>query len=272
MHSTAGHDPTAPLGATPLGIIAGTGFYSLAALAGAQERDVTTPYGVARLVTGTWHGLPVVFLTRHGAGHSVPPHMVNYRANITALKQAGVRDVLAVTAVGAIDPALRPGDLVCLHDFLDFTKNRILTFFDGTTPEGVVHIDVSTAYHPELRRELLQAAQLSGQPMRDGGVYAAFEGPRFETPAEVRMAGLLGGTVAGMTGVPECQLAVEAGLRYAAVSLVCNPCAGLTDEPVSHEDVGRVLAETGARVIGVLDTLIASRGSAGVLPTGVETP
>lgn len=245
----------------PIGIIAGTGFYELAQLADATSREVTTPYGLARLTLGRWHGLAVAFLTRHGTGHGVPPHLVNYRANIAALRDVGARDVFAVNAVGSIDPALAPGDLVLLDDFLDFTKARALTFFDGSTPEGVVHVDVSTAYHPELRRELLQAAADCGQPIRDGGVYAAFEGPRFESPAEVRMAGLLGGTVAGMTGIPECTLAVEAGLRYAAVALVCNPCAGLVDEPVTVEEVNATLAASGERVLAVLDRLLATRAA-----------
>ena len=248
---------TSPGGAGPVGIIAGTGFYTLASLADAEDRDVETPYGVARVTQGTWHGLEVAFVTRHGTGHSVPPHLVNYRANIDGLRRLGACDVLAVNAVGSIDPGLASVDLVCPHDFLDFTKRREATFFDGSTPEGVVHVDVASAYHPELRRELLQAATDCGVELRDGGVYAAFEGPRFESPAEVRMAGLLGGTIAGMTGVPECTLAVEAGLRYAAVALVCNPCAGLTDAPVTVEEVNATLAESGQRVLHVLDRLLA---------------
>ena len=246
----------------PLGIIAGTGFSSWAGLADARPREVPSAYGVAHVLEGTWHGLPVVFLARHGAGHSVPPHMIDYRANIAGLAAVGVRDVVAVNAVGSIDPTLAPGDLVLVDDFLDFTKGRAHTFFDGSTEAGVVHVDVSRAYDPDLRRELLQAAADVGQEVRDGGVYAAFEGPRFETPAEVRMAGLLGGSVAGMTGVPECPLAVEAGLRYAALALVCNPCAGLTAEPITIEEVDRVLAETGRRVLAVLDRFVATRAAA----------
>lgn len=247
--------------ADPLGIIAGTGFYALAQLADAAERDVATPYGAAHVTEGTWHDLPVVFLTRHGAGHSVPPHLVNYRANIAGLKAAGVHDIVAVNAVGSIDPALEPGDVVLLDDFLDFTKGRELTFFDGSTPEGVVHVDVSAAYDPDLRRELLQAAAACQQPLRDGGVYAAFEGPRFESPAEVRMAGVLGGTVAGMTGVPEVTLAAEAGLRYAALALVCNPCAGLSETPITMDEVAQVLADTSRRVLAVLDAFVQARAA-----------
>ncbi len=263
---TSRGEDTAAVGvpAGPLGIIAGTGFYALDALEEVQEQQVGTAYGTAHLTRGRWHGLPVAFLTRHGAGHSVPPHLVNYRANIAALRDIGVGDVLAVNVVGGIDPTLRPGDLVLLDDFLDFTKNRPTTLFDGSGPQGVVHVDVTDAYHPALRAELLAAATGAGITLRDGGVYACFEGPRFESPAEIRMAGLLGGHVAGMTGIPEATLAVEAGIRYAAVSLVVNPAAGLSSEPITMDEVDRVLRESSQRVIRLLDAVIAAR--AGQVP------
>lgn len=247
----------------PLGIIAGTGFYDLAQLESPAVTDIETPYGPARITRGSWHGLPVAFLTRHGAGHRIPPHKVNYRANIAALRAVGVADVVAVNAVGSIDPTLDPGDLVLVDDFLDFTKQRPVTFFDGDTPEGVVHVDVADAYHPPLRHELLQAAAVTGDTVRDGGVYACFEGPRFESPAEIRLAGLAGGTVAGMTGVPEVTLAKEAGLRYAALALVCNQCAGLASVPITIDEVNEVLAAASAKVLRILDVFVARRHSLG---------
>lgn len=250
-----------PVTPPPLGLIAGTGFYALDALSEVQYQSVGTAYGTVRLTRGEWHGLPVAFLTRHGVGHSVPPHLVNYRANVAALRDIGCGDVVAVNVVGGIDPELAPGDLVLLDDFLDFTKSRPTTFHDGSGPEGVVHVDVAEAYHPALRAELLAAATAAGLALRDGGVYACFEGPRFESPAEIRMAGLLGGHVAGMTGIPEATLAVEAGLRYAAVSLVVNPAAGLSSEKITMADVGRVLTESSARVIALLDAFVAARRS-----------
>lgn len=244
----------------PLGIIAGTGFYDLESLQDAAPRTLETAHGPAQVTTGTWHGLPVAFLTRHGAGHTVPPHLVNYRANITALADLGCRDVVAVNVTGAIDPDLHPGDILVLDDFIDFTKQRALTFHDGTGPEGVVHVDVTAAYDPALRRELLDAAVAVGQPVRDGGVYACFEGPRFETPAEIRLARLAGADVAGMTGVPEVTLAVEAGLRYAALSLVVNPAAGVgAGTPITVAEISAVLARTSTRVLRVLDALVRAR-------------
>ncbi len=247
----------------PLGIIAGTGFYDIEALEGRREETVHTAYGQAQLTHGHWHRLPVVFLTRHGAGHSVPPHKVKYRANIRALADAGVRDVVAVNVTGSIDVDLVPGDLLCLDDFIDFTRARIGTFFDGSTPDGVVHTDMLTAYHPAIRREILDAAAGAGQPIRDGGVYACFEGPRFETPAEIRLARLSGADVAGMTGVPEVSLAAEAGLRYAAISLVVNPAAGVSDEPITMADIEIALAESTRKVIAILDELVHSRATFG---------
>lgn len=245
--------------ATPIGIIAGTGFYSLAALEGAASHTVETPFGLAQFTSGSWHGVDVVFLTRHGSGHSVPPHLVNYRANIAALAQAGVRDVFAINVVGGVDPQLTPGSLVCIDDFLDFTKARVGTFHDGSGPEGVVHTDVLDAYNPALRQEILQAAVEVHQPIQDGGVYACFEGPRFESPAEIRMCALLGAAVVGMTGVPEVTLAAEAKLRYAAISLVVNPAAGLSAEPITLEELNAVLAASSTKVLSVLERIILNR-------------
>ena len=245
---------------SPLAIIAGTGFYDLDALENPTQETVDTVWGQARVTKGEWHGIPVVFLTRHGAGHSVPPHLVNYRANIRALADLGVRDVVAVNVTGSIDPTLQPGDLLCLDDFVDFTKQRPVTFFDGSTPEGVVHTDVMT---PSIRREILDAAATAGHTIRDGGVYACFEGPRFETRAEIRLAALAGADVAGMTGVPEVTLAVEAGLRYAAISLVVNPASGVgdADEPIAMDEINAVLAASSATVLEILDDLVHTRAT-----------
>jgi len=248
---------------SPLAIIAGTGFYDLDALENPTQETVDTVWGQARVTEGEWHGIPVVFLTRHGAGHSVPPHLVNYRANIRALADLGVRDVVAVNVTGSIDPTLQPGDLLCIDDFIDFTKQRPVTFFDGSTPEGVVHTDVMTPYHPAIRREILDAAATAGHTIRDGGVYACFEGPRFETRAEIRLAALAGADVAGMTGVPEVTLAVEAGLRYAAISLVVNPASGVgdADEPITMDEINAVLAASSATVLEILDDLVHTRAT-----------
>lgn len=243
----------------PLGIIAGTGFYDLDALRDAAPEQVTTPYGPAQVTRGAWHDLPVVFLTRHGPGHSVPPHLVNYRANIAAVRDLGCEDVVAVNVVGGIDPSMPTGTLVCIDDVLDFTRSRVGTFHDGSGPEGVVHVDMLEPYDAGLRTEVLQAARVADVPVRDGGVYACFEGPRFETRAEIRMAAAAGAQVAGMTGMPEVTLAREAGLRYAAISLVVNPATGLASEPITMEQISAALRDGSARVLEVLDALVSKR-------------
>ncbi|MDT0212696.1 S-methyl-5'-thioinosine phosphorylase [Rothia sp. ARF10] len=244
----------------PLGIIAGTGFYDLDALDDARHETVHTAYGPAAVTRGSWHGQPVVFVTRHGAGHEVPPHRVNYRAIIRALDELDVHDVVAVNVTGGIDPDLEPGELVCVDDFLDLTRRRVGTFHDGDGPGAVVHTDMTNAYDHVLRREVLDAASGVGQPIIDGGTYVCFEGPRFESPAEIRLAALAGGTVAGMTGVPEVTLAAEAGLRYAAISLVVNPAAGVRPgEAITVDEINAVLETSAPKVLAVLDELVHTR-------------
>ncbi|MFW5470415.1 S-methyl-5'-thioinosine phosphorylase [Knoellia sp. CPCC 206435] len=244
----------------PLGVVAGTGFASIDALDEVVHERVRTAYGEVALTRGTWHGLPVVFVPRHGVGHVVPPHRIDHRALIRALADLEVRDVVAVNVTGGIDPDLEPGDLVCVDDFLDLTRGRETTFFENEGAGGVVHTDMTHAYHPVLRRELLDAAGAAGETVVDGGVYACFDGPRFESPAEIRLAALAGGTVVGMTGVPEVTLAVEAGLRYAAISLVVNPAAGVRpEEPITMEEIEAVMGTGVPRVLAVLDELVHTR-------------
>jgi 5'-deoxy-5'-methylthioadenosine phosphorylase len=239
-----------------VGIIAGTGFYSLPALAGSEPRKVTTTYGDALVTSGEWNGIEIEFVTRHGADHSVPPNKVNYRANITALKDLGVTRVIAVNVVGGVDPTLKPGDLSLIDDFIDFTSGRADTFYDGVQPGGVSHVDVVGAYDKGIRAGLAAAAKKLGLSLRESGVYAGFNGPRFETPAEIRLAALAGATVVGMTGCPEVTLAKEANLRYAAIALVVNPAAGVSDQPITMEDISACLKQATVKVIQIIDAAI----------------
>lgn len=239
-----------------VGIIAGTGFYSLPALAGNEPRKVTTTYGDALVTSGKWNGIEIEFVTRHGADHSVPPNKVNYRANITALKDLGVTRVIAVNVVGGVDPTLKPGDLSLIDDFIDFTSGRADTFYDGVQPGGVSHVDVVGAYDKGIRAGLADAAKKLGLSLRESGVYAGFNGPRFETPAEIRLAALAGATVVGMTGCPEVTLAKEANLRYAAIALVVNPAAGVSDQPITMEDISTCLKQASVKVIQIIDAAI----------------
>ncbi|HOF90011.1 MAG TPA: S-methyl-5'-thioinosine phosphorylase, partial [Armatimonadota bacterium] len=202
---------------------------------------VRTPYGDAALFRVVLGGRTVLFLARHGAGHALPPHRVNYRANIWALQALGVEAVLATQAVGSLTPHLAPGHFVLLSQFLDFTKARTATFFDGDGP--VVHADVTHPYCPRLGGAVLRAGAPLGDTLHSAGVYACMEGPRFETAAEIRALRLLGADVVGMTNVPEVVLAREAGLCYAAVCIVCNWGAGMTNTPLSHREVLDIMEE-----------------------------
>jgi 5'-methylthioadenosine phosphorylase len=220
----------------PLAIVGGSGVDVRALLDDPDDRTVTTPYGEASATTGRLAGTEVVFLPRHGRGHTDPPHRVNYRANVAALEQLGVERILATAAVGSMRGELRPGTFAIIEDFLDFTRGRDATFHDGGE-DGVVHVDVTWPYCEQLRDTLLEVGERESVPVHDGGVYVCVEGPRFETASEIQMFRKLGGDVAGMTGAPEVVLARELGLCYATIAMVTNLAAGLRPEPVSHEEV-----------------------------------
>lgn len=238
-----------------LAIIAGTGFYAFNSLESPRVHAVETEYGPVDVTSGTLHGRVTHFVSRHGATHSVPPHMINYRAIIQALVDLGVTQIMAINVVGGIGVAA--GDLVIVDDFIDFTHQRPVTFFDGSTPEGVVHVDMGSPYDAHLRRAWRSAADDVGAVVVEGGVYGAFEGPRFETRAEIRMARAAGVTVVGMTGVPEVVLAAERGIAYASMCLVANPAAGLGTEPITVTDVEAVVAAGAGQVTAILDRAAA---------------
>lgn len=231
-------------GSVRLAIIGGTGVYDPRILANIREVNLQTPYGDVTLRVGEYGGEDVAFLPRHGAKHSVPPHLINYRANIWALRMLGVQRVVATTAVGSLNPKMKPGDFVLTDQFIDFTKGRAATFFAGGD-QGVVHTDFTEPYCPEIRSTLAKAAASIGITAHNGGCYVCTEGPRFETPAEIRMYAKLGGDLVGMTNVPEVVLAREAGLCYATISMVTNFAAGISPTALTHEEVLEVMAENG---------------------------
>jgi 5'-methylthioadenosine phosphorylase len=227
--------------AVRLAIIGGTGVYDPRVLTDLREEVITTPYGDAAVRIGTYEGEPVAFLARHGVKHSVPPHLINYRANIWALKKLGVERIIATTAVGSLNPNMKPGDFVLVDQFIDFTKGRASTFFEGGE-QGVVHTDVTEPYCPELRAILAEAASRAGVAVHQGGCYVCTEGPRFETPAEIRMFAKWGGDLVGMTNVPEVVLAREVGICYSTISMVTNFAAGISPNALTHDEVLEVMA------------------------------
>lgn len=199
-----------------IGIISGTAF----SLNG-EKIPVDTPYGHVEILRIKLGGTPVYFIQRHGKDMNVPPHLVNYRANIWALRAAKVEGIISICAVGSLKRDIRPGEYVVIDDFIDFT-NRSSTFFE----DKKVHTDLSTPYNPEIRKTLLKACKKIGVKVYDSGIYVCTEGPRFETKAEIKMLSKFGDVV-GMTGVPEVVLANELKIPYAGLCLVTNYACGV---------------------------------------------
>lgn len=235
-------------------IIGGTGLGELAEEI-EPARAIATPYGDAQVAAGRLGERPVFFLARHGAGHTIPPHRVNYRANIAALRSLGVSKVLASASVGSLNPAIEPATFALLTQFLDFTKGRPSTFHDGGEA-AVVHADMTEPYCPQLRGELAAASDALGLPLARSAVYVCAEGPRFETAAEIAMYRQLGGDLVGMTNVPEVALAREAGLCYAAVAVIANWAAGTLKERISHDEVTRATEAQADRLRALLRAAI----------------
>ena len=222
-----------------IAIIGGTGFGQSLVSGTPETQD--TPYGAASVTRADLGGeVDLIFLARHGTGHSLPPHRINHRANIAALRDLRADAVFATAAVGSLRQEIAPGDFVILDDFLDMTRGEVVTFFD--TPGQVRHTDFSEPYDPGLRQTLL-AAPPPDMTVHPQGTYLCVSGPRYETPAEVRLFSQWGASVVGMTGAPEAILCREAGLRYAGIALATNYGTGLLpDAPLSHADVEAQMA------------------------------
>jgi 5'-methylthioadenosine phosphorylase len=216
-------------------IIGGTGVYD----AGGESirKIVKTKYGEVELDILNIDGEEIIFLARHGKGHSVPPHLINYRANMMALKEVGVKYIYSTAAVGSCNENYGPGDVVVIKDFLDFTKSRPVTFFEGGD-EPVKHVDMSDPYCKNLREKFYSIAKEEGLEIKGDAVYVCTEGPRFETAQEVQIYKKLGGDVIGMTNVPEVVLAKELGMCYATIGIISNWCTGIGGEIALHDIQG----------------------------------
>jgi 5'-deoxy-5'-methylthioadenosine phosphorylase len=244
-----------------LAIIGGSGLDRLDGLEAARKKTVRTPYGrpSGALVFGKLRGREVVFLARHGAGHTLAPHEVNYRANIWALRARKVKNVVAIATVGGIRADLKPGTLAVPDQIIDYTHGRKATFF-GTGKRGVGHIDFTHPYCEALRERLLKAAAEARVSAVAGGTYAATQGPRLETAAEIGRLERDGADMVGMTGMPEAALARELGLCYAAIAVVVNHAAGLgtSERAVDFTDIRSVSQRAMGRVREILGQLAAS--------------
>lgn len=237
-------------------IIGGTGLTALDGLVIREEKQCSTPYGEtsAPMQFGEYGEKSVVFLARHGQQHSLPPHLVNYRANLWALKQAGVQRIVAVNAVGSINPAMPAEALVVPHQIIDYTWGRESSFSE---PGKVIHIDFSFPYSESLRECLVSAAVTLGLDIHAKGVYGATQGPRLETAAEIDRMDRDGCDIVGMTGMPEACLARELALEYACLSLVVNMAAGRSEGIITMDDIQLALDNGMSKVRQILKAVLA---------------
>jgi 5'-deoxy-5'-methylthioadenosine phosphorylase len=246
-----------------LAIIGGSGLTQLANLEVVRREIVRTPYGdpSGAITYGTIRGQEVAFIARHGYGHTIPPHKVNYRANMWVLAQAKVKHVVAVASVGGIRRDMGPGTLAIPDQIVDYTHSRGHTYFEGSD-RSVVHIDFTHPYCEPLRQRLARAAAEAGEPILPGGTYAATQGPRLETAAEIDRLERDGADMVGMTGMPEAALARELGLCYAAIAVVVNYAAGREDsaDGIRMADINAVSRQALSRVHKILDFLVTLDG------------
>ena len=241
-----------------LAIIGGSGLSKLGIMEVTQRRVVRTPYGEpsGALTYGRIRGREVIFLARHGYWHTSVPHEVNYRANLWALKDAGADSVVSVASVGGIRGDITPGQLMLPHQVIDYTWGRASTFFEGAGV-AVTHIDFTEPYSRKLRKRVLKAAADCDEAILDGGVYAATQGPRLETAAEITRLERDGADIVGMTGMPEAALAREISLEYATIAVVANYAAGRGDSQraVPLDKIGDILEEAMGRVRRIIERL-----------------
>lgn len=247
-----------------LAIIGGSGFAQIPGLELERREVARTPYGepASALSFGRLGGASVVLLARHGYGHTIPPHQINYRANIWALHACGVTRVIGIATVGGIRKDLAPGALMVPDQIIDYTHGRAATFFT-VKDRGIHHIDFTWPYTPAMRLACLEAAKRAGEPIVDGGVYAATQGPRLETAAEVNRLERDGADVVGMTGMPETVLAREIGLEYAALCIVVNHAAGrgASGGGIPMEEIAPIMQQAAGKVRRILEEMARHDGS-----------
>lgn len=244
-----------------IGIFGGTGIYDSGLLTESKEITIDTPFGKTSdsITVGLFKGKKVAFMPRHGRKHTIPPHLINFRANIWAFKEIGIKRIIAPSAVGSLKPDLKPGDFVLPSQFIDFTKSRKYSFFEG---EKVVHISVADPFCPELQDAISKAADRINLKIHKNCTYVCIEGPRFSTRAESKFyKEVIGADIIGMTLVPECQLAREAQICYASISTVTDYDVW-ADKPVTAKEVLETLSknvETTKKILTLIPDLIPQK-------------
>ena len=243
---------------TTLAIIGGTGLTQLSDLTIIKRERVDTPYGApsAEFVTGELNGKSVIFLARHGNPHTIAPHNINYRANIWGLKHLGITDIIAVAAVGGITKAMKPSHIAIPDQIIDYSYGRKHTFFDDNN-YPLTHIDFTHPYNQRLRALLITAAANANIAITQNGTYGCTQGPRLETPVEIKRMAQDGCDLVGMTAMPEAALAKELGIEYAAISVVANWAAGVTDREITMAEIEHNLHSGMANTAELLKAFIA---------------
>ncbi|MDR1445144.1 MAG: S-methyl-5'-thioadenosine phosphorylase [Treponema sp.] len=242
-----------------IGVIGGSGLDNPDILTGSSDKEVTTPYGApsSPLKRGIIDGVEVALLSRHGREHTIPPSQINYRANIAALKTAGCSHILATTAVGSLREEIHRGDLVIIDQFIDYTKQRKMSFHEKFPPRHPIHVPMAEPFDGILRKILIEECRRLGYPFHDAGTVVTIEGPRFSTRSESRMFRLWGGDIINMSIATEAALANEAGIPYAAVAISTDYDSWREDEaPVTWEAVSKIFADNAQRVIALLRAAI----------------
>lgn len=246
---------------TDLAIIGGSGFTRLQELEITRRQVIHTPYGEpsAPITYGVFKNREIAFLPRHGTGHTIPPHKVNYRANIWALKHIGAKQILAVAAVGGIGSEMAPGVIAIPEQIIDYTYGRDHTYFEHDLSQ-VTHIDFTCPYSEKTRRQLIMAAKTANVPVVAQGVYGATQGPRLETAMEISRMERDGCTLVGMTGMPETALARELELDYACCAVVANWAAGKGEGAISMKEIEQHIGQGMEQIISLIEALVESLG------------
>lgn len=240
-----------------IGIIGGTGLSALTEIEVLEKKWYDTPFGEpsAALTFGRINNQHVVFLARHGDPHQIPPHKINYRANMSALKQAGVTQIIAVNAVGGIHPSLGPAEVAIPDQIIDYTHGREHTIYDSSSSE-LDHVDFTFPYTPTLRKLLLEVSKEVGVNVLDGGTYGATQGPRLESSAEISKYKRDGCDLVGMTGMPEAALAREFQIDYACLALSVNWAAGLSDSVITMDDIHQAIEQGMGKIHNIIKALL----------------
>ena len=241
-----------------IAVIGGTGMNQWPGLVIDSQQVLSTPFGApsAPLLSGRINGHAVQFLARHGEGHKIPPHRINYRANLWALKSAGIEQVIAIAAVGAIAPWFAPGEVALPKDLIDYTYGREHTYSDGAPGTEVHHVEITQPYAFALRAALSAAASAARVDFSGEGVMGVTQGPRLETPAEIERMRRDGCDMVGMTGMPEAALAAELGLHYACLAVSVNWGAGIGSGGI-HDEIAQSIASGMSKVQEILASLLA---------------